>query len=424
MRIGNVGRAGGLGRTFVLTFALTLSLAASAGCGGEEGDETIGAVAPAVSAGVAATSMHDDLFTPAETPETTVRSALTSGAGTSGDAKVFYLQYADGTSAPKADYDACKGIAPKFECSFAPTVVECQRQIQAYLDAWYADFNVIFTFTKPTSGSYYTEVVSSGGGAWCGSGSKTAGVAPFLCKDLKSGVAYTFQGGRNAKETAIIIAQEQAHLMGLEHTDSSRDLMNPSICTNCNGFLDEDTPVTGDKCDREKQNSYQMMKKALGAWGGGPKPSPFGCTDDKQSPSVRFLSPAQGESMGHDFSVKVDVRDDCDVAKVEISVMPEGLTAVLRAPPYEWDLTGINGAQTVTVTATDGHGRMGSATMTITAPETRAQQDPDAEGAGCTVSSGAFGAAGLLPALAMLLLFTQPHRRSRRRRKITGELSG
>ncbi len=128
--------------------------------------------------------------------------------------------------------------------------------------------------------------------------------------------------------------------------------------------------------------------------------------------------------MGHDFSVKVDVRDDCDVAKVEISVMPEGLTAVLRAPPYEWDLTGINGAQTVTVTATDGHGRMGSATMTITAPETRAQQDPDAEGAGCTVSSGAFGAAGLLPALAMLLLFTQPHRRSRRRRKITGELSG
>ena len=29
--------------------------------------------------------------------------------------------------------------------------------------------------------------------------------------------------------------------------------------------------------------------------------------------------------MGHDFSVKVDVRDDCDVKKVEIKVMPQGL---------------------------------------------------------------------------------------------------
>ena len=34
-----------------------------------------------------------------------------------------------------------------------------------------------------------------------------------------------------------------------------------------------------------------MMKKALGEWPGGPKPSPFGCMEDTQEPSVRFLSP-------------------------------------------------------------------------------------------------------------------------------------
>ena len=402
------------------------ALLSSPGCGGEDVEEIGDTGVPgSLGASIAALSLHDDLYTPPEPPsagdDETVRSALSGGRGGSAP-KVFYLQYADGSAAPSADYDACKGKAPKFECSFAPTVAECQRQIQAYLDAWYADFNVIFTLTKPTSGSYYTEVVSSGGGAWCGSGSKTAGVAPFLCKDLKSGVAYTFQGGRSAKETAIIIAQEQAHLVGLEHTDSQRDIMNPSICTSCNGFLDENTPVTGDKCDRETQNSYQMMKKALGTWGGGPKPSAFGCAEDNQTPSVKFLSPKQGASMGHDFAVRVDVRDDCDIKKVEVSVMPEGLTAVTKAPPYEWDLTGLNGTQIITVTATDGSGRMGSASITVTAPESRALQDPAAEGAGCTVATGAFGAAGVLPSLAMLFLFSGHHRKSRRR-VVAGALS-
>jgi hypothetical protein len=414
----HAGRRGGA-RSLVVACAL------AAGCGAEGADDLVDTGAsPSLSAAIASPSLHDDLFTPPTRPEsdadTTIRSALTGGSSSA--PKVFYLQYADGSAAPSADYDACKGKAPKFECSFAPTLAECQRQIQAYLDAWYADFNVIFTLTRPTSGSYYTEVISSGGGAWCGSGSKTAGVAPFLCKDLKSGVAYTFQGGRSAKETAIIIAQEQAHLVGLEHTDSQRDIMNPSICTNCNGFLDENTPVVTSKCDRETQNSYKMMKKALGEWPGGPKPSAFGCAEDTQTPYVKFLSPKQADSMGHDFEVRVEVRDDCDIKKVEISVMPEGLTAVAKAPPYEWDLTGINGTQTITVTATDGSGRMGSATMTVTAPESRAVQDPSGEGVGCTVGTGAFGAAGVLPALAVLFLFSAPHRRSRRR-TVTGALS-
>src|SRR5262249_12206769 len=140
-----------------------------------------------------------------------------SGGGGGGDPKVFYLDYADGSPVPPDGPDACagKGPPPPFVCSFAPTLLECQRQIQAYLDAWYADLNIIFTFTRPTQGSYYTEVVSSGGGAWCGVDARVAGVAPFQCRDLGGGVAYTFIGGNSAKETAIIIAQEQAHLLGL-----------------------------------------------------------------------------------------------------------------------------------------------------------------------------------------------------------------
>jgi hypothetical protein len=265
-------------------------------------------------------------------------------------------------------------------------------------------------------------VVSSGGGAWCSVDAKVAGVAPFLCKDLHGGVAYTLEGGTNAKDTAIIIAQEQAHLLGLEHTTSSADLMHPTICTDCDGFLNQDVDVTGDRCDRTTQNSYKMMKAALGPWGGGPKPSPFGCMSDSAPPTVKFLSPSAGPSKGHDFSVQVDVRDDCDVAKVTVSVMPEGLTAEAKAPPYAWDLTGLNGAQMITVVATDHAGRTGTAMLAVSAPAGRTEQDAAAAESGCNVAAGAFGATGILPSLAMLLLFSGHHRRSRRR-TVAGALS-
>src|SRR5262249_26996187 len=158
---------------------------------------------------------------------------------------------------------------------------------------------------------------------------------PFLCKDLQGGVAYALQGGGSARETAVIIAQEQAHLLGLEHTTDAHDIMFPTISTDTMGFVDGDSGVTGDKCDRASQNSYQSMKKALGAWPGGTKPTPFGCVDDTQAPSVRFLSPSDGAMMGHDFGVSVDAEDDCAVQKVEIQVMPQGLSAALTAAPYE-----------------------------------------------------------------------------------------
>src|SRR5262245_47453955 len=94
MRIGVTGRGS--------MVALALAIAVGAGCGGEEADDLEGAAPSAsISAGIAGVTMHEDLFTPAEPAETTVQRALSSGASTR-DAKIFYLQYADGTSAPKA----------------------------------------------------------------------------------------------------------------------------------------------------------------------------------------------------------------------------------------------------------------------------------------------------------------------------------
>ncbi|HVV51343.1 MAG TPA: hypothetical protein VHO06_16860, partial [Polyangia bacterium] len=165
--------------------ALALALAvAAAGCG----EETEVAIAP--GAPHPASALNGDLVA-APAPVGIAAETAPVAASTAGSApapKVIYLVYADGkTPLPATDYNACSGQAPKFECSFGTSLLDCQQQVQAYLDRWYADFNVIFTLTRPTSGSFYTEVVSSGGGAWCNVDSSVAGVAPFLCKDLHGG---------------------------------------------------------------------------------------------------------------------------------------------------------------------------------------------------------------------------------------------
>ena len=160
-----------------------------------------------------------------------------------------------------------------------------------------------------------------------------------------------------------------------------------------------------------------MMKKALGEWPGGPKPSAVRLHGGHAGP-VRPLSVAgpAAPPRGTIFRCSVDVRDDCDVKKVEIQVMPQGLSAVATAPPYEWDLTGINGAQTITVTATDGSGKTGQRDRRRDrAGVARGAGTGGGAGAGCNVASGAFGAAGLVPSLAMLVLFSRHNRRSRRR---------
>ncbi len=314
----------------------------------------------------AAPSLADDL-----SPVSSVESAATAAdAGTSPAAapRIVYLAYADGTALPRTNPDACDTVAPKFACKFASSLKDCQRQIQAYLDKWYADFNVVFTLTRPTSGSFYTEVVSSGGGAWCQASATTAGIAPFYCKDLQGGVAYTFMGGDNAKDTAIIIAQEQAHLVGLEHTKSTHDVMDPTICPACDGFEDTDNHIDGDRCGRASQNSYQMMLDVLGPWPGGVKPTPFGCDPDSLAPSVSIVSPADNARVPGSFALNVRATDDCAVKSVSVRVSPMGLQASSSAPPYEWTLTKIAGRQTITVTATDASGKKSMASVVVNAP--------------------------------------------------------
>jgi hypothetical protein len=186
--------------------------------------------------------------------------------------RVVYLWYADGGPLPVNT--TCAAAPPAYRCDFAPTPEGCKREILRYLDAWYADLDLVFTHSKPP-GDYDTVVITTDG-AWCGAGPQNLGRGQLgpQCQTLPTGYAIAYQCGTDAKRCATIIAQEQAHLVGLEHTVSEHDVMNVNFFTTHDGFEDAVNPVINPECQRE-QNSYLKMKERLGPWVGGLKPGPY-----------------------------------------------------------------------------------------------------------------------------------------------------
>ena len=175
---------------------------------------------------------------------------------------------------------------PAFKCNYGATIEDCQRQVQDYLDAWYADLNIVFTLSRPASGDYYVVMITSDG-SWCpqtSSGTSTeAGVAPFNCNDNPGLGALAFECGHSARACATTIAHEHGHMVGLEHTVSTTDIMNQTILATAAGFDGNSSRVLDDIfniCNLQNQNSYQQMLTALGSWPGGAKPSPFSTTPD------------------------------------------------------------------------------------------------------------------------------------------------
>jgi hypothetical protein len=233
---------------------------------------------------------------------------LAVGAGSSGHAlaadppRVIYLWYADGGPLP-APGPPCEGkVPPAYTCDFGRDLEDCKRQVQAYLDRWYADFNAVFTLEQPQTTPYYTVVITSSG-SWCEQGSMVGGVAPINCRNIESGVSYAFLCGRNPKACASIIAQEQAHTVGLAHTTSRTDVMYPALQAIALGFENAENLVSGGLC-RRTQNSYAMMLDRLGPWPGGPKPSPFPGAEipaETKPPPPVTRDPAGGETAGNDL---------------------------------------------------------------------------------------------------------------------------
>ncbi|HXI55229.1 MAG TPA: hypothetical protein VNO55_04180 [Polyangia bacterium] len=287
--------------------------------------------------------------------------------GTAPPPRQVFLFYADGI-APLPPGVVCGGatIPPAYRCSFGEGqgIEGCKIRVQRFLDDWYRDFNVRFTLTPPSQGTFDTVVVTSAG-AWCGASTSIRGEAAFACDGVSSGVAYAFDCADSAHQCASVIAQEQAHLVGLEHTASYRDLLNASGCGSCSGFEDAVDPLSGPgQCGRLTQNSHQMMIDRLGRrpQHGGPI-SPFPCLD-KTPPQIR-LPRTFLETDGHGVTVvAADIQDDCGVVKAEF-VAGEN-SQLLFEPPWVWAIPARRGSVPFTIVVRDGAGNQASVQDVVT----------------------------------------------------------
>ncbi len=244
-------------------------------------------------------------------------AALPRTAAAAEEPWVFYMWYADGGDPPShADCSklpagwcaTCSGKPrpPAYTCNFGTSVKDCQRQVQAHLNEWYKDFNVVFTYKRPTTNRSFTVLVTNSG-AWCGY--NYDGISSIDCNGVQPGqTAHAFKCGTDARYCAYVIAQEQAHLVGLLHSTSRTDVLYGAMNPDPRSFEDKVNPIQAPACSRSTQNSYMMMKERLGAWSGGPKPDPFG---DLPGPDAGAGPDA---SRGPDASAGADAGPRSDVA--------------------------------------------------------------------------------------------------------------
>jgi hypothetical protein len=218
-------------------------------------------------------------------------AALPAKPAVAGKPAYVWLWYANGSAIPTYSQYCGDLRPPAYQCNFGSSLDDCRSQVQSFLDAWYREFNLVFTLTRPLSGDFYTIVITS---SWpqCkveaadltgGVADDEGGLAPGNCVNNPGQTALAIECGKDAHDCATIIAHEHGHLVGLVHTASSTDIMFPSVRSTTAGFVDELVTAIQDAsntCQAGKQNSYQQMLSALGQWPGGTKPSPFTDTPD------------------------------------------------------------------------------------------------------------------------------------------------
>jgi hypothetical protein len=190
-------------------------------------------------------------------PQEPYPGAWSLGTGTE---RTVYLWFADGKDPPDLNGPCKHNRPPSYSCRFGATPQACQLAIYNYLADWYATLSVHFTTYRPPTNARYDTVIITTNGDWCGD--VAAGLAPFTCDALETGTVWAFACGDSAQRCAAIIAQEQAHIIGLEHTASPADVMANPLCDHCVGFENRLNPVVAGRC-RSTQNSFSLMHERL-----------------------------------------------------------------------------------------------------------------------------------------------------------------
>ena len=274
----------------------------------------------------------------------------------------------------------------------ATTRAEVVRRVVQRVHEIFLPYNVLVTTVRPRAGPY-TMVLIGGAPRDIGVDLRVAGLAIQDCNNQeKSNLVFAFPEALRGNEQAlaVTIAQEAAHSFGLEHTADRRDVMHPEIDPRQASFLDEESPILGDRiCNNNTQNSHRKLLQTVGPWPGDTKPVDDGTRADRLPPRLALLSPdAPGaRPLAQPFLVSATVEDEAGVARVVLTVAGE--RAPRHRPPWSWSLAGYPaGPLALTLTAYDASGNAAVATRTVELGP------PPGRPSGCAVGAAGAASAG------------------------------
>lgn len=303
---------------------------------------------------------------------------------------------------------------PKNNCSviFHGTVLPfsgdaaMRAAVVQYIRKDFGDFNIRVTDIRPGDNvDYDMEMVGDWNPAPDGG---FAGVAPSIdCFNADGGeVSFTLDYSPSAGGIAKAILQEVAHTWGLEHVDSTGDLLYPTTAGVADPTYQDEcfqivqlnqanqpVPDTGQCkqqhlqfCDSSnQQNSYRELLQIFG-------PS----VPDLTPPTVQIAEPAPGAELEGPFTLRIQASDEQSPQMLALGIVGEGPSAFNLDPAHypspsdlKFPLKGLAaGAYTVTVTAEDEDGNQSQTQVafTVVGPPAPTTGDDDTGPAG--TSSG------------------------------------
>lgn len=263
------------------------------------------------------------------------------------------------------------------------------------LREYHQPYNIEFTTTRPSSGTYH--MVVFGGTCQGVIGENCAGIAPLDCSDFSpSNIVFAFPQGLRAVDLATTATQEMAHAFGLSHTVDSTDFMFPQIQDSlpthygAGAIPSEDQGPCG---NGNYQDSHAKLLSIVGFPG-----------QDGTPPSVLITEPSNGQVVAPGATITANISDANPISKVELLLNNE-VKETRTSPPYDFSLPATSpfGQVFIDVRATDESGNAAGSRVTVyvgTGDEEPCQNGECPDGFTCTemlcypdepFSSGALG---------------------------------
>lgn len=222
----------------------------------------------------------------------------------------------------------------------------------------YERFGVEVTDVKPTSGQYFRSIVA-GYPQEAGYDEYTGGVAPFACGVINNSINYSFANGYSSvQQICEVVAQESAHVFGLDHEFHCPDPMTYLYGCGAKEFRDYNAQCGEDRarscrCGGTTQNSVQMLYDIFGP-------------GELTPPTVQITEPAHSAIVEPGFVVRLSATDNREVTRVELWINGELFNSITNQP---WVFNGPtdlpDGGHIVEVRAYDNYDTPGSDSITV-----------------------------------------------------------